>query len=145
MRFESFTIEKYGLVDCRTLSFPPDPGLVVIYGPNAAGKSTSLAAIADFLFGIPHNSPRGQVFGYDQIRLTAVVALAGGTRLSLRRRKGRVRTLTGESGQPSMRRSWPATSARPDANAFARFSDSITNLCAAAGSVCWRRTATSGG
>ncbi|MGI8568721.1 MAG: AAA family ATPase [Methylocella sp.] len=101
MRFESFTIEKYGLVASRTLSFPLDPGLVVIYGPNAAGKSTSLAAIADFLFGIPHNSPRGQVFGYEQIRLTAVVALADGTRLSLRRRKGRAgRTLTGETGQP---------------------------------------------
>ena len=100
MRFESFTFEKYGLVDSCTLSFPPDPGLVVIYGPNEAGKSTSLAAIADFLFGIPHNSPRGQVFGYDQIRLTAVAALAGGTRLSLRRRKGRAgRTLTDESGQ----------------------------------------------
>ncbi|PNE09662.1 MAG: hypothetical protein CR217_18855, partial [Beijerinckiaceae bacterium] len=47
MRFESFTFEKYGLVDSCTLSFPPDPGLVVIYGPNEAGKSTSLAAIAD--------------------------------------------------------------------------------------------------
>lgn len=99
MRFESFTIEKYGLVESRTLSFPPDPGLVVIYGPNAAGKSTSLAAIADFLFGIPHNSPRGHVFGYDQIRLTAVVALSDGTSLSLRRRKGRGRTLTDENGQ----------------------------------------------
>ncbi|MGH6846130.1 MAG: AAA family ATPase [Methylocella sp.] len=101
MRFESFTIEKYGLFASRTLSFPPDPGVVVIYGPQEAGKSTSLAAIADFLFGIPHNSPRGQVFGYDQIRLTAVVAFNDGTRLSLRRRKGRAgRTLTGESGQP---------------------------------------------
>lgn len=99
MRFESFTIEKYGLVESRTLSFPPDPGLVVIYGPNAAGKSTSLAAISDFLFGIPHNSPRGQVFGYDQIRLAAIVALADGTSLSLRRRKGRGRTLTDENGQ----------------------------------------------
>ncbi|MGH6840116.1 MAG: AAA family ATPase, partial [Methylocella sp.] len=100
MRFESFTIEKYGLVDNFTLSFPPDPGLVVIYGPNEAGKSTSLAAIADFLFGIPHDSRRGQVFGNDKIRLTAVVALEDGTRLSLRRRKGRAgRTLTDESGQ----------------------------------------------
>ncbi|MGH6850672.1 MAG: AAA family ATPase, partial [Methylocella sp.] len=74
MRFETFTIEKYGLVDRRTLSIPPDPGLVVIYGQNEAGKSTSLAAIADFLFGIPHNSARGQVYGYEKIRLTAVVS-----------------------------------------------------------------------
>lgn len=99
MRFEFFTIEKYGLVDSRTVRFPPDRGLVVLYGPNEAGKSTSLAAIADFLFGVPHTSPRGQVFGYDQIRLTAVIALADGTRLSLRRRKGKGRTLTDDSGQ----------------------------------------------
>jgi uncharacterized protein YhaN len=100
MRFESFTFDKYGRVDSCTLSFPPGPGLAVIYEPNGAGKSTSLAAIADFLFGIPHNSPRGQVFGYDQMRLTALVALADGTRLSRRRRKGREgRTLTDESGQ----------------------------------------------
>jgi uncharacterized protein YhaN len=101
MRFESFTIEKYGLIERRTLSFPPDPGLVVIYGPNEAGKSTALAAVADFLFGIPHNSPRGQVYGYDQMRLTADLVLADGTRLSLRRRKGRAgRTLTDENGKP---------------------------------------------
>ena len=63
-------------------------------------RARVLAAIADFLFGIPHNSPRGQVFGYDQMRLTAVVALADGTHLSLRRRKGRAgRTLTDESGR----------------------------------------------
>ncbi|MGH6813938.1 MAG: AAA family ATPase, partial [Methylocella sp.] len=100
MRFESFTIEKYGLFDSRTLFFPTNPGLVVICGPNEAGKSTSLAAITDFLFGIPHDSSRGEVFGNDQIRLTAVVVLANGTRLSLRRRKGRAgRTLTDESGQ----------------------------------------------
>ncbi|MGQ0444814.1 MAG: AAA family ATPase [Beijerinckiaceae bacterium] len=100
MRFESFTFEKYGRADSRTLFFPPGPGLAVIYGPNEAGKSTSLAAISDFLFGIPHNSPRGQVFGYDQMRLSAIVALADGTRLSLRRRKGRAgRTLADESGQ----------------------------------------------
>lgn len=39
MRFESFTIEKYGLIDNRTLHFPLDPGLLVIYGPNEAGKA----------------------------------------------------------------------------------------------------------
>jgi uncharacterized protein YhaN len=100
MRFESFTIEKYGAINSHTLSFPPVPGLVVIYGQNEAGKSTSLAAITDFLFGIPHDSPKGQVFGYDQIRLTAVVTLNDGTILSLRRRKGRAgRTLADESGQ----------------------------------------------
>lgn len=101
MRFESVTIEKYGLVGHRTLAFPREPGLVVIYGPNEAGKSTSLAAITDFLFGIPQTTPRGQVYGYDQIRLSATLVLADGSRLCLRRRKGRAgRTLTDENGEP---------------------------------------------
>ena len=79
--------------------FPKDAGLTVIYGPNEAGKSTSLAAITDFLYGIPDRTRRGQHFGYDQIRLTGTVLLGGAERFTLRRRKGRAgRTLTDENG-----------------------------------------------
>ena len=71
---------------------------MVIHGANEAGKSTWLSAISDFLFGIPHNSPHGQVFGYDQIRLGATLRLANGNPLVLRRRKGRGPTLTSGDG-----------------------------------------------
>lgn len=99
MRFENFTIEKYGVFSARTVTLPARPGLVLLYGPNEAGKSTCLAAISDFLFGIPHNSPHGQVFGYDQMRLSATLRFADGTTLSLRRRKGRQnRSLSDEAG-----------------------------------------------
>jgi uncharacterized protein YhaN len=99
MRFESLTLEKYGRSDSRTLKFPAAPGLVVIYGPNEAGKSTSLEAISDFLYGLPEKSARGSVFGYNSIRLSATLIVADGTRLALTRRKGRGRTLTDEAGQ----------------------------------------------
>jgi uncharacterized protein YhaN len=99
MRFESLTIEKYGLLESRTLTFPASPGLVVIYGPNEAGKSTSLEAITDFLFGVQERTPRGQVFGNDSIRLSAALALSDNSRLSLKRRKGRGRTLIDAAGQ----------------------------------------------
>jgi uncharacterized protein YhaN len=99
MRFESLTIEKYGLIDARTLNFPASPGLVLIYGPNEAGKSTSLEAIGDFLFGVKERTPRGQVFGNDSIRLSAALVLADGSRMSLKRRKGRGRTLVDAAGQ----------------------------------------------
>src|SRR6266540_5006978 len=89
MRFLTITIEKYGVFNSRTVSLPETSGLVVIYGPNAAGKSTCLAAVTDFLFGIPHNSAYGQVFGYDQMGLSASLRLAGGTQFTFRRRKGR--------------------------------------------------------
>jgi uncharacterized protein YhaN len=95
MRFEELTIERYGAFDARTLSLQDQPGLVVIYGLNEAGKTTWLSAISDFLYGVPQNSPHGQIFGNDQIRLGARLVLANGKRLSLRRRKGRGTTLTG--------------------------------------------------
>ena len=31
-------------------------GLHVVYGPNEAGKSSTLRALRQMLFGIPHNS-----------------------------------------------------------------------------------------
>jgi uncharacterized protein YhaN len=71
------------------------PGFVVIYGLNEAGKTTWLSAIADFLYGVPQNSPHGQIFGNDQIRLGGRLVLANGKCLTLRRRKGRGTTLTG--------------------------------------------------
>ncbi len=100
MRFEELTIEKYGAFGARTLSLQGQQGLAVIYGLNEAGKTTWLSAIGDFLYGVPQNSPHGQTFGNDQIRLGATLMLANGKRLTLRRRKGRGATLTGPDGKP---------------------------------------------
>jgi uncharacterized protein YhaN len=100
MRFEELTIERYGAFDARTLSLQDQPGLVVIYGLNEAGKSTWLSAIADFLYGVPQNSPHGQIFGNDQIRLGARLVLTNGKSLTLRRRKGRGTTLTSLDSKP---------------------------------------------
>jgi uncharacterized protein YhaN len=100
MRFEELVIEKYGVYQTLSVGLDAAPGLAVIYGPNEAGKSTCLAATLDFLFGIPVTSPYGQVFGYDQMRIGATLRLADGRRIVLRRRKGRVRTLTDGNGNP---------------------------------------------
>jgi uncharacterized protein YhaN len=100
MRFEALTIENYGRTKEVALRFAASPGLNVIFGANESGKSTALEAVADLLFGVPDRSERGQIFGADQIRLNASLALADGTRLFLKRRKGRGRTLTDDAGQP---------------------------------------------
>ncbi|VTZ52318.1 conserved hypothetical protein [Methylocella tundrae] len=100
MRFETLTIENYGRCKEARLVFPATPGFTLIFGPNEAGKSTALEAISDFLFGVPERTERGQMFGAGNIALSAQLTLADGTRLSLRRRKGRARTLTDQSGQP---------------------------------------------
>ncbi len=100
MRFESLTLEHYGRHKELPLEFPASPGLALIFGPNEAGKSTSLEAISDFLYGVPERSARGQIFGADKIGIKATIVRADGTRLALKRRKGRGRTLTDASGQP---------------------------------------------
>ncbi len=98
MRFDHLALTKYGVYAELSLSIDDKPGLVVIYGPNEAGKSTCLSAISDFLFGIPATSPHGQFFGYDKMRLDATVRLSTGSRMTLRRRKGNTKTLMDADG-----------------------------------------------
>ncbi len=98
MRFRELTLDRFGAIEASTLTFADHCGLTVVYGANEAGKSTSLAAVGDFLFGVPQHSPHVSLFGADALRIGATLAKADGEVLSLRRRKGRVRTLTTADG-----------------------------------------------
>uniref|UniRef100_UPI003784FD22 AAA family ATPase n=1 Tax=Methylocella sp. TaxID=1978226 RepID=UPI003784FD22 len=100
MRFDELTLDCYGAFETTTLHFPADRGLVVVYGPNEAGKSSVLAAIGDFLFGVPDRSDRVRVFGSDRLRIRAALRFADGARVAYTRRKGRTRTLLDEDGRP---------------------------------------------
>ncbi|QHC36671.1 YhaN family protein [Komagataeibacter xylinus] len=100
MHIRNLRIIRYGAIENLELDFGAVPGLHVIHGPNEAGKSTTLSAMTDFLFGIPNQSDAGAVFGNDRIRLEACLMLANGTMLELSRRKGRTRTLASLDGQP---------------------------------------------
>ena len=100
MRLAELTLERYGAFAERSLAIPPTAGLTVIYGPNEAGKSTCLAALSDFLFGIPERTPHASLFGYDGMRVGATLVDSRGTELTLRRRRGRGRTLTDAAGVP---------------------------------------------
>ncbi|MBY2935667.1 YhaN family protein [Rhizobium leguminosarum] len=98
MRLVELTLERYGAFAERILAIPATAGLTIIYGPNEAGKSTCLVALSDFLFGIPERTPHATLFGYDGMRVGATLADANGTALTLRRRRGRGRTLTDLAG-----------------------------------------------
>jgi uncharacterized protein YhaN len=98
MRFAELSLERYGVYQQLSVPFA-SPGLNVVYGPNEAGKSTCLAAISDFLFGIPNTSFHGQRFGYDAMRVGATLLLGEGRELTLWRRKGRGRTLVDGNGR----------------------------------------------
>mgnify|MGYP002622958002 FL=1 len=68
-------------------------GLHIIYGPNEAGKSSSLRALRQWLYGIPHNSRDNFVHNNPNLRVGGVLEAADGTRLECVRRKGRDKTL----------------------------------------------------
>lgn len=101
MRLVDLRLTRFGAFEDRSLSFGGEPGLVVVYGPNEAGKSTALAAISDFLFGVPERTAHGAIFGGDAIRIAATVQPQAGSAVSLVRRKGRTRTLMDETGAPA--------------------------------------------
>ena len=98
MRLTELRIDNYGGYAARSLVIPEGAGLSVIYGPNEAGKSTCLEAISDFLFSIPPNTARGSLFGYDGMRISASMRMADDRLISLKRRKGRGRTLADADG-----------------------------------------------
>lgn len=94
MRFDRLDLLCYGGFQDTHLEFPANASdLHVIYGPNEAGKSTTLRAIRDFLFGFPH------LVGGDAWRAQAALLRVGavleheGTRFEAIRRRGRGKTL----------------------------------------------------
>ena len=72
-------------------------GLHVVFGPNESGKSSSLRALRQLLYGIPVHSSDNFVHSYKQMRIGGVLKHSDGTVLSLVRRKGAKNTLRDES------------------------------------------------
>ena len=95
MRFSRLLLERYGRFEGCELDFRPgSPDLHVVYGENEAGKTTSLAAVTDLLFGFPVRSPYNFLFDYSLLRVGAVLQ-DGGATLECRRKKGTSSTLLG--------------------------------------------------
>ena len=100
MRFVNLALERYGHFDDCTLSFRSgEPDLHVIYGANEAGKTTSMAAVSDLLFGFPGRSPYNFIYDYSLLRVGAVLEDEGRT-LSCRRKKATAGTLLGPDDRP---------------------------------------------
>jgi uncharacterized protein YhaN len=100
MRINRLDLLRYGRFTNISLPFPKaNSDLHVIFGPNEAGKSTSLAAIEDLLFGIPHNSPYNFVHDYGVMRVGGTL-VHDGKILEVRRRKGNKDTLLTPDDNP---------------------------------------------
>lgn len=100
MRFASLALERYGHFEGCELSFRPGaPDLHVVYGANEAGKTTSMAAVSDLLFGFPTRSPYNFRYDYSLLRVGAVLEGDGKT-LACRRKKGTSGTLLDLDDRP---------------------------------------------
>lgn len=74
--------------------------LELVYGPNEAGKSTTLRAISDVLFGIPERTTDAHRYAPSELRIGALLESRRGARLKVVRRKGRKNTLLAADGSP---------------------------------------------
>ena len=68
-------------------------GLHVVYGGNEAGKSSSLRAIADLLYGIPGRTPDNFIYPYPKLRIGAELRHSDGSILEIVRRKANKNSL----------------------------------------------------
>jgi uncharacterized protein YhaN len=93
MRLSELSLLKYGRFDGCDLRFPSQtPDLQIIFGPNEAGKSTTMSAISDLLFGFPHVTTFDFRHDKQLLRVGAVIE-SDGEPFAFRRKKGRIGTL----------------------------------------------------
>ena len=95
MRFEYIGLERFGQFERLSLHLPSDRPLVVIHGPNEAGKTTLLRAIHDLLFGVSERSPYGFRLDLRAMSIRARLRDRAGHSLELQRFKRRKDSLVG--------------------------------------------------
>ncbi|NKC31832.1 AAA family ATPase [Falsiroseomonas selenitidurans] len=100
MRLLRLDLLRYGHLTDTRLDFPEAAPLVVVLGPNEAGKSTTLSAIGDALWGFPLRSPHAFLHETSALRLGFEVLGHDGSRAAFLRRKGNRNTLLDMAENP---------------------------------------------
>ncbi len=89
MRFRQLSLERFGHFDGCELTFRAGaPDLHVIYGGNEAGKTTSMAAVADLLFGFEARARYHFQFDPPLLRIGAMIEEDGRV-VAVRRRRAK--------------------------------------------------------
>ncbi len=98
MRIERLGLTRYGRFTDHALDFGPKPAgadFHLVYGPNEAGKSTTLAAWLDLLYGIGTQSPYSFLHPYATMRIDAVLEMGGAERRFARIKRPQASLLDG--------------------------------------------------
>jgi len=98
MRIERLDLLAYGAFDDHSLDLK-GPGVHLVHGPNEAGKSTTLSALDQLLYGIDHNTRYAFRHG-NRTRLGARLSAADGVALEIIRQKRRKDALVDADGTP---------------------------------------------
>ncbi|MGE3778294.1 MAG: AAA family ATPase, partial [Pirellulaceae bacterium] len=97
MRIVRLECRAFGPFTNHTLEFADGRhGLHVVFGPNEAGKTSSLRALHQLLFGIPHASTDNFLHAHPDLRIGATLRRHDGAHVSFVRRKGLKNTLRAE-------------------------------------------------
>jgi len=99
MRIKKLRLLRYGHFTDHELEFA-ESGLTIIHGPNETGKSTTLSAITDLLYGFLRDCSYDFLWEKKQLRVGAVVKNSAGDELSFVRRKGNSKTVLDEDEAP---------------------------------------------
>ena len=100
MRLARLDLIRYGRFTDASFELPQgERDLHIVFGLNESGKTTSLTAIEDLLFGIHDRSPYNFLHHYQTMRIGAMLE-NGAERLEFRRRKGKRGTILGPDGLP---------------------------------------------
>jgi len=100
MRILHLNLLKYGHFEDTSMTLPDgESDLHIIYGDNEAGKSTTLSALEDLLFGFPKSTPYNFRFPNKDLRIGASLG-NGDNSLEFLRRKGNKDTIVDRDGNP---------------------------------------------
>ena len=101
MKLKRLDLKAFGPFTDQTLSFDSaEPGLHIIFGPNEAGKSSSLRALKALLYGFPQQTPDNFLHNYDQLLVGGCLENSAGEQVCFQRRKKRIGDVVDEAGNP---------------------------------------------
>jgi len=102
MKLERLHLKAFGPFDDHTLNFSEgNYGFHLVYGPNEAGKSTTLRAITQLFYGIAARTTDAFYHPQNTLRIGATLANERGS-LTFYRRKGNKGTLLGEDNKSEL-------------------------------------------
>ncbi|MBI5557829.1 MAG: AAA family ATPase [Deltaproteobacteria bacterium] len=101
MRIRRLELRAFGPFTDRTLEFRGDkPGLHIIYGPNEAGKSSSLRGLKALLYGFPERTADGFQHANENLLVAGCLQAEDGREICFQRRKRRKADILDGAGNP---------------------------------------------